>query len=111
MDFLLDALGDGNTTMVGLLVFLAATTLTFTVMGLGRAQGSIRRRAAGISSVGTNSGQGGSRSLRSSSMKAADRVIEYTQKHYASGDGEQMKVLRKRMIQAGIYEPRAVAYF
>ena len=44
-------------------------------------------------------------------MKAAQRVIEYTTKHYASGDTEEMKVLRRRMIQAGIYDPRAVAYF
>ncbi len=108
MDFLLNALGDGNTTMVGLLVFLAATTLTFCVMVLVRAQGSIRRRAAGISAVGSKAG---SRSLRSSSLKAADRVMEYTQKHYATGNDEQMKVMRRRMVQAGIYDHRAVAFF
>ena len=43
--------------------------------------------------------------------KAAQRVIEYTTKHYSSGNTEETKVLRRRMIQAGIYDPRAVAYF
>ncbi len=113
MDLLLDTFGDSSATMVGVLVFLAATTLTFCVMVLVRAQGTIRRRAAGI---GTDSGsrQGGGdgpRSLRASSFKAAERVIEYTQKHYASGNDEEMKVLRRRMLRAGIYEPRAVAFF
>jgi tight adherence protein C len=111
MDFILDTFGDSNATMVGVLVFLAATTLTFCVMVLIRAQGSIRRRAAGISTAGSVQEGGGSRSLRGSSMKAAERVIEYTQKHYASGNDEQLKVLRRRMMQAGIYNPRAVAYF
>jgi tight adherence protein C len=44
-------------------------------------------------------------------MKAAQRVIDYTQKHYASGNNEEMKVLRRRMVQAGIYDSRAVAFF
>src|SRR5262249_44641116 len=43
--------------------------------------------------------------------KAAQRVIDYTSKHYASGNTEETKVLRRRMIQAGIYDPQAVAYF
>ena len=101
-------LTDSDSMMVALLVFLAATTLSFCVMALVRAQGSIKRRAAGISIDGVN---GGSRSLRSSSMKAAQQLIEYTNKHYTSGNNEQVKVLRRRMLLAGIYDPRAPAYF
>lgn len=101
-------LTDSDSMMVALLVFLAATTLSFCVMALVRAQGSIKRRAAGISIDGVN---GGSRSLRSSSMKAAHQLIEYTNKHYTSGNNEQVKVLRRRMLLAGIYDPRAPAYF
>jgi tight adherence protein C len=44
-------------------------------------------------------------------MKAAQRVIDYTSKHYASGATEETKVLRRRLIQAGIYDQQAVAYF
>jgi tight adherence protein C len=73
-------------------------------------QGSVKRRAAGIGKL-TDGKAGRPRSLRHSSFKAAQRVIEYTTKHYSDGNGEEMKVLRRRMIAAGIYEPRAVAYF
>ena len=93
-------LNDGNTTMVGVLVFLAAATLTFSVMAVVRVQGSVKRRAANIGRVEHIGGSGGgSRSLRYSSMKAAQRVIEYTTKAYSSGSTEETKVLRRRMIQ------------
>lgn len=105
----MDILGDG--TMVGLLVFLAAGTLMFCVMTFIRAQGSVRRRAAGIGAAINATPGSNSRSLRHSSMQAAARVIEYTQKHYASGNNEETKVLRRRMMQAGIYDSRAVAFF
>jgi tight adherence protein C len=109
---LIDLLTEGNSTMVGLLVFLAAGTLAFGIMAALRVQGSVKRRAANIGRVdGFQQAGGGSRSLRQSSLKAAQRVVEYTAKHYSSGNVEETKVLRRRMIQAGIYDPRAVAYF
>ena len=86
-------------------------TLAFCVMAVMRVQGSVKRRAANIGRIGDIGRLGGNRSLRHSSMKAAQRVIEYTTKHYPSGNTEETKVLRRRMIQAGIYDPRAVAYF
>jgi tight adherence protein C len=103
-------LADGNGTLVGVLVFLAAATLTFCIMAVVRVQGSVKRRAANIGRVEIG-GAGGSRSLRHSSLKAAQRVIEYTTKAYASGSTEETKVLRRRMIQAGIYDSRAVGFF
>ncbi len=100
-----------NQFMVTVLVFLAATTFAFGVMAVVRVQGSVKRRAAAIGKLADGSRGDGSRSLRHSSLKAAQRVIEYTAKHYSGQDSAEMKVLRRRMIQAGIYEPRAVAYF
>ena len=111
MEMLDPLLNDGNTTMVGLLVFLAAGTLAFCIMAMVRVQGSVKRRAANIGRVGDIGQSGGGRSLRHSSLKAAQRVIEYTSRHYAVGNTEETKVLRRRMIQAGIYDPRAVAFF
>jgi tight adherence protein C len=104
-------LNDGNTTLVGVLVFLAAATLTFCIMAVVRVQGSVKRRAANIGGIGDIDSPRGNRSLASSSARAAQRVIEYTTRHYSSDNKEETKVLRRRMIQAGIYEPRAVAYF
>lgn len=97
--------------MVTVLVFLAATTFAFGVMAVVRVQGSVKRRAAGIGKL-AGEGQGDSpRSLRHSSLRAAQRVIEHTTRHYSDQNNDEMKVLRRRMLMAGIYEPRAVAYF
>ena len=104
-------MNDGSTTMVGVLVFLAAATLTFSIMAVVRVQGSVKRRTATIGRVDDSQRSRSSRSLRYSSLKAAQRVLEYTTKHYSSGSTDEIKVLRRRMIQAGIYDPRAVAYF
>jgi tight adherence protein C len=99
-----------NQLLITVLVFLAATTFAFGMMALVRVQGSVKRRAAGIAKLGGEIGS--SRSLRHSSLKAAQRVLEYTAKHYSSDDkSQEMKVLRRRMMQAGIYDPRAPAYF
>jgi tight adherence protein C len=51
------------------------------------------------------------RSLRYSSLKAVTRLLEYTTKHYAGGNEADMRLLRQRLIQAGIYDPRGVAFF
>src|SRR5262249_51402346 len=105
-------LTEGNSVMVALLVFLAATTLAFCIMAVVRGQGSVKRRAANIGRGGDiDQPAGGQRSLRHPSLKAAQGVIEYTARHYSSGNTEETKVLRRRMIQAGIYDPRAVAFF
>jgi len=101
----------GDTTLVAVLVFLAVATLTFCVMALVRSRGSIRKRAAVIGHGDALDNAEGPRTLRNSSVKAARRVIEYTTKHYTSGDKAEMKVLRRRMLLAGIYNQNAVAYF
>jgi tight adherence protein C len=98
-------------TMLGVLVFLATTTLAFVIMASVRVQGAVKRRAAGILFDVGDKPRGGSRSLRHSSLKAVQSLLEYTNKHYASSNDDNMKVLRRRMVQAGIFEPRAVAWF
>jgi tight adherence protein C len=111
VDILAQFMSDSDSTMVGVLVFLAAATLAFSVMAIVRVQGSINRRAANIGQIEMTDHAAGPRSLRHSSLKAAQRVVEYTARHYAAGDAEGTKVLRQRLIHAGIYNPRAPAYF
>jgi tight adherence protein C len=109
VDTLASALGDSSTIMLAALVFLATTVLSFGVMLGVRARGAVKRRAAGIAEY---SGEE-SRSLRHSSLKAVQRLLDYTTKHYAVSDKDKgdMKVLRRRLIQAGIFDAKAVAYF
>jgi tight adherence protein C len=54
---------------------------------------------------------GGSHSLRHSGIKAAQRLIERTTRHYSSMDEKTMKQLRQRLVQAGIFDARAVGFF
>jgi tight adherence protein C len=102
---------DPSMTVLALLIFLAAATLAFSVMAGIRVRGAVRRRAAGISEYGFDGTSSGSRSLRYSSFKAAHKLLEYTAKHYKITDNENTKVLRRRLTQAGYFEPRAAAYF
>jgi tight adherence protein C len=110
-DPLVEIFGDSSTMMLGLLVFLATAVLSFGVMAGMRSRGAIKRRAAGIAEY-SGAAQEPS-SLRGSSVKAVQRLLDYATKHYAVGDKDkgEMKVLRRRLIQAGIFDARAVAYF
>jgi tight adherence protein C len=94
---------------VAVLVFLAAATLAFCIMAAVQIRGSVKRRAAGLTSTVETVSQ--NRSLRHSSFEVAQRLIEYATKHYASSNESDTKVLRGRLIKAGIFEPRAVGYF
>ena len=110
LDAAIGTLGDSAAILMAVFVFLATTPLAFWAMSTMRVRGAVKRRAAGIRDEGSSGG--GSRSLRHSSMRAAQRLLEYTTKHYsASGEDDNMKVLRRRLMQAGIYDPRAVGYF
>ena len=100
--------GDSDSIMVTLLVFLASATFAFSIMAVVRVRGSVRRRAAGISAVGMDGDAG---SLRGSSRKAAQRLVDYTTRHYSADDSKDMKVLRQRLIRAGIFDSSGVAYF
>ena len=104
-----DMLHDNGTMLMALLVFLAAGTLAFTAMAFVRVRGAVKRRTARVMDEGGRANP--KRSLRYSSLKAVGQLIEYTTKHYASTNSDTMKVLRQRLIQAGIYDPRAVAFF
>src|SRR5262249_19542949 len=95
--------------MLAVLVFLAAATLAFCIMAVVRIRGSVKRRAATIAS--TSDGLAQSHSIRHSSFKLAQRLMERATKHYASSNEGDAKVLRGRLIKAGIFDPRAVGYF
>jgi tight adherence protein C len=101
---------DSSNMLMALLVFLAAGTMAFSVMAFARVRGSVKRRASRIvDDVEPNANP--KRSLRYSSLKAVAHLIDYTTKHYSETNDENMKVLRRRLIQAGIYDPRGVAFF
>jgi tight adherence protein C len=98
-----------ETMMLSILVFLATGTLAFAVMIGVRAREAVRRRAV---RVGIDDEENaGRRSLRYSGVDVAHKLIDYATKHYSTSDSKDLKMLQHRLIQAGIYNPRAAAYF
>jgi tight adherence protein C len=104
----LSLFGENSAMMLSVLVFLAAGTLAFAAMLGMRAREAVRRRAA---TVGVDDTPGGRRSMRYSGLKAAQKLVDYTTKHYSAVDSTDMKVLRRRLIEAGIYDAHGAAYF
>ena len=102
---------DGPALLLTALVFLATAVLTFSIMLGLRARAAIKRRAAGIAEYSGDMED--ARSLGASSLKAVQRLLDYVTKHYgvSEKDKGEMKLLRRRMIQAGIFDARAAAYF
>jgi tight adherence protein C len=106
-----DAFRDRSSLMLALLVFLAAGTLAFTLLAALRVRGAVKRRTSRIVMDESDRSANAKRSLRYSSVQAVGRLIEYTTNHYASANDENMKTLRRRLVQAGIFDPRGVAFF
>jgi tight adherence protein C len=114
METLLDIIQsyNGGTDLVVLaLVFIPTATIAFFIMRAIRVRGTVKRRAAGIVSGEELLSAGGSHSLRHSGVKVAQRLLERTTKHYSSMDDKNMKMLRQRLVQAGIFDARAVGFF
>ncbi len=110
-DTLLGVFGDSSALMLAVLVFLATAILAFGAMAAIRVRGAVKRRAAGIAELTGERPAADQNSLRSSSLKAAQRIVDYATKHYSAGDKGDMKVLRRRLIHAGIYDLHATGYF
>ncbi|MBI5111380.1 MAG: type II secretion system F family protein [Rhodovulum sp.] len=107
-----DLVADNMDLLITLFVFVAAAAATFGIRAMVRVRGAVRRRAAGIVGGGDlDDGAGGRRSFRQASVEAVQRLIDYTTRHYASFDDGSMKLLRQRLVQAGIFDPRAVGFF
>src|SRR4051794_3347385 len=101
--------GDSSALMLAAIIFLSVAGLAFLIMVGVHSRSAVKRRAAGINA---NSGTLGEQTaLRQSSSKAVQRILDYASKHYASNEKGDAKVLRNRLIHAGIFDQRAVAMF
>ena len=97
-----------TSTMMSVLVFLATGVLAFAIMVGMRAREAVRRRAA---RVGIDDDGPGGGALRASGVRAAQKLIDYANKHYSSVENKDIKVLRQRLMRAGVYDPRGPAIF
>ena len=76
--------GDGSTLMVSAFVFLSAAALAFGVMAVVQVRFAVKRRAAGNLAPARQGADDDPRSLRYASKVAAQRLIDYTAKHYSA---------------------------
>jgi tight adherence protein C len=100
---------DGTINLLNVLIFLTASTLAFSLLNTLFARGAVRRRAARVAAEDDRAGN--RRSLRYSGLRAAQKLIDYTTKHYSAEGATDLKALRQRLILAGVYDPHAAAYY
>ncbi len=105
--------GGNPATLLSVLIFFAAAALSLGIMSVVRGRAELKRRATAIAVEipGRVNAAADKRSLRFASISAAQKLVEYTSKHYASADGASMKVLRRKLIEAGILDARGPAFF
>jgi tight adherence protein C len=102
--------GDNSTLMVSAFVFLSAAALAFGLMAIAQVRFAVKRRAAEIS-TGPAAATDDPRSLRYASKVAAQRLIDYTAKHYSTENKGDTKELRRQLLQAGFLDARAPVLF
>ena len=103
--------GAGSSMMVSAFVFLSAAALAFVAMAFAQVRFAVKRRAAEISTAASKAPDDDPRSLRYASKVAAQRLIDYTTKHYSTEDKGKTKELRRQLLQAGFLDARAPAFF
>jgi tight adherence protein C len=109
-DYLESSVTDGQATLVfAAAIFLATTLTAFGLMAFLQARGAFKRRTAGLSTDLTV--EGGPRASQGAAGSMVNQLIERTTKHYLSIDSDNMKELRKRLVHAAIFDPRAVGAF
>jgi tight adherence protein C len=97
--------------VLSVFIFLATATLAFGLMAAVRARSAVKRRVAGVASANVLAADAGKRSLRHAGRTAAQRLLDYTAKHYSGENKGQIRELRRQLVQAGFLDPRGVAMF
>jgi tight adherence protein C len=111
-DHLLDLAGDSPSLMLSALIFLAVATLAFGIMGFVRVKSSVNRRVSdALTGTAAGGGSAPQNSLRQSSLKTAQKLIDYTAKYYSATDTGNVKLLQSKLIQAGFLNPRAAGIY
>ncbi|MGH6979828.1 MAG: hypothetical protein ACREFC_01340, partial [Stellaceae bacterium] len=105
----MNLIGDSAATTLSALVFLATGTLAFAIMIGMRARNAVRRRAARVA-VGRDFAAE-AHGLHQSGLEAVRKIVDRATHYYSAADSNDMKVLRHRLVQAGIYNTHAAAYF
>ena len=101
---------DSNTMLMGLLIFLAAGTLAFSLMAAVRVRGAVKKRTR--AHHGRRGAQGKTLAL-AAVFEPEDRRQTHRIHHQALSVGKRREHegAAPAAVQAGIYDPRGVAFF
>jgi len=111
MESLFELFDDSTGLILAATIFIATATLVFGILAAIRLRGAVRKRTATIGREAVDVGDRNRGSLRHNGMRAVQKLIDRTTRHYSSLDESNMRVLRNRLVQAGIFDPRAVGFF
>jgi tight adherence protein C len=101
---LLDGFGDDPAVTIGLLGLVGGAVLVLALWELVRDRMVLRRRASeGVEARPASGARGGSASV--------DRVVGFLEANFSAGDAKEQRLLRRQLIQAGFFDPRALAIF
>src|ERR1043165_3916419 len=103
--------GDKSTLMVSAFAFLSAAALAFGMMAVAQVCSAGKRRAARIPPGASKGPDDAPRSLRYASKVAAQRLIDYTARHYTTENKGETKELKRQLLQAGFLDGRAPVLF
>jgi tight adherence protein C len=108
LDLLMDALGEDGALIVGLLGLAGAALAVFLVVSFLSGRNDVRRRAAAddVGSPRTRSPD-----ARVEAQQSLNRLVSYVETAFAGGNEKESRLLRRQLIQAGFFDPRAVPIY
>jgi tight adherence protein C len=108
LDSLMDALGEDETLLVLLFALAGAGLVVFLIVNFLQGRNDVRRRAA---AVDAGSARKTPAKARADAQQSLNRLMTYVETAFAGGNEKESRVLRRQMVQAGFFDPRAVPVY
>ena len=101
---LLDGFGDDPVVTLALLALVGGAVAVFALWDLVRDRMVLRRRASeGLEAKPAQATRGKTASV--------ERLVGFLEANFSGGDEKEQRLLRRQLIQAGFFDPRALAVF
>ena len=110
LDFLVDALGEDGTLVAALVALAGLGLAIFLTVNFLQGRSDVRRRAT-AEDKGSPGPKKASDSARAEAQQSLNRLMTYVETAFAGGNEKESRVLRRQMVQAGFFDPRAVAVY
>ncbi|HZY22496.1 MAG: hypothetical protein ACJ8D8_20630 [Microvirga sp.] len=103
---LIDGFGDDPVVTLAVLGLVGGALAAYVVLGFARDRQGLRRRAA----AGTDTPEPARAPGKPERPRSLERLVSFIDENIA-GDTRQNRVLRRQLIQAGFFDPRAGAVY